>query len=194
MRPSVHDLVRRPAPTTRKLLIGRTLAAIHAAAREVGRALRVIVVDDGSTDATAAMARRGGARACHVHYRQIGRTRNAGARVAAGEILIFVDADTLSSASTLVPTLRALDAGAVGGGASLRLEGEFRGTAGCCWCWSARGMRLGGLAAGCYVFCTPRRVRGGGRIRREVCSPARRSRSAARWHDRAASSSFERPS
>jgi glycosyltransferase involved in cell wall biosynthesis len=137
-----------------ELLIGRTLTAIHAAAREVGESYEVIVVDDGSTDRTAMVAGEGGARVVPVHYRQIGRTRNAGARVAAGEIFVFVDADTLITAPTLRATLAVLDAGAAGGGASLRLEGDIG--------WHGRlllmlvraGMRLGRLAAGCYLFCT----------------------------------------
>ena len=137
-----------------ELLIGRTLAAIHAAVGEVGASYEVIVVDDGSTDATAKVAGEGGARVVPVHYRQIGRTRNAGARVAAGGIFVFVDADTLITASTLRATLAVLDAGAAGGGASLRLEGDIP--------WHGRlllvlvraSMRLGSLAAGCYLFCT----------------------------------------
>jgi glycosyltransferase involved in cell wall biosynthesis len=137
-----------------ELLVGRTLAAIHAAAREAGESYEVIVVDDGSTDQTATLATEGGARVVPVKYRQIGRTRNAGARVAAGEIFVFVDADTLITTSTLRATLAALGAGAAGGGASLRLEGDIP--------WHGRlllvlvraSMRLGRLAAGCYLFCT----------------------------------------
>jgi len=135
-------------------LIGRTLAAIQAAARETAEPCEVIVVDDGSTDRTAKVAGESGARVVSVHYRQIARTRNAGARAAAGEILVFVDADTIITPSTLRATLAALDAGAVGGGASLRLDGRIP--------WHGRlllllvrtGMRLGQLAAGCYLFCT----------------------------------------
>ncbi len=137
-----------------ELLIGRTLAAIHAAAREAGEPYEVIVVDDGSTDGTATIAGQGGARVVPVHFRQIGRARNAGARVAAGGIFVFVDADTLITAVTLRATLAVLGAGAAGGGASLRLEGDIP--------WHGRlllvlirvAMRLGRLAAGCYVFCT----------------------------------------
>lgn len=135
-------------------LIGPTLAAIHAAARGSGEPYEVIVVDDGSTDRTAEVARECGARVVRVECRQIAGTRNAGAREAAGEILIFVDADTVIAPPTLRATLAALAAGAVAGGASLRLDGQIP--------WHGRlllslvraGMRIGRLAAGCYVFCT----------------------------------------
>src|SRR5438046_1201661 len=78
-----------------ELLLGSSLAAIHAAAREAGAQYEVIVVDDASTDGTAQIAESRGARVIPVNYRQIAATRNAGARAAGGEIFVFVDADTL---------------------------------------------------------------------------------------------------
>jgi glycosyltransferase involved in cell wall biosynthesis len=137
-----------------ELLIGPTLAAIHVAARDSGEPYEVIVVDDGSTDRTAEVARESGARVVRVECRQIAGTRNAGAREAAGEILIFVDADTVIAPPTLRATLAALAAGAVAGGASLRLDGQIPWH-GRLLLWLVRaGMRIGRLAAGCYVFCT----------------------------------------
>jgi GT2 family glycosyltransferase len=67
---------------------------------------------------------------------------------------MFVDADTIVTGTTLRAALAALRAGAVAGGASLRLDGRIP--------WHGRvllvavraGMRFGRLAAGCYVFCT----------------------------------------
>ena len=133
-------------------LIATTLAAIAAAARGCGEAWELIVVDDASTDATTAIAEAAGARVIHVDYRQIARTRNAGAKVAGGETLIFVDADTVIDEKVVKATLRALTSGAVGGGASLRFDGRIP--------WHGRmliglvrgGMRAARLAAGCYVF------------------------------------------
>jgi cellulose synthase/poly-beta-1,6-N-acetylglucosamine synthase-like glycosyltransferase len=134
--------------------LGPTLAAIHAAATEIGHAYEVIVVDDASTDGTVDIAWSHAARVVHVSYRQIASTRNAGARAALGETLIFVDADTLVTATTVRASLEALRRGAVGGGATLRLDGRLPWH-GWFLLWCVRvGMRLGRLAAGCYLFCT----------------------------------------
>jgi glycosyltransferase involved in cell wall biosynthesis len=58
------------------LLFGRTLAAIEPAARTVGDPVEVIVVDDASTDCTAAIARAG------VAAENAARSRNREARCA----------------------------------------------------------------------------------------------------------------
>jgi glycosyltransferase involved in cell wall biosynthesis len=135
-------------------LLGRTLSALHAAVRSLAQPYEVIVVDDGSTDRTAAIARTSGAKVVSVHYRHIARTRNAGARAASGDTLIFVDADTLIDQATVTASLEALRRGAVGGGATLRLDGHLPWH-GWLALWLVRaGMRLGRFAAGCYVFCT----------------------------------------
>lgn len=135
-------------------VLGPTLSAIHAAAREQSEPYELVVVDDGSTDRTVDVARAYGAKVISVRYRQIARTRNAGARAASGDTLIFVDADTLVTAATVRATLDALRRGAVGGGAALRLDGRLPWH-GWLMLWSVRiGMRLGRLAAGCYLFCT----------------------------------------
>lgn len=54
----------------------------------------ILVVDDGSTDDTAAMCRRHGARVISHPYRMgNGAAIKTGARAARGEVLIFMDAD-----------------------------------------------------------------------------------------------------
>ena len=74
-----------------------TLDSIRAAADHVrarsGVGIETIVVDNGSTDGTAAVARDRGATVVHEPVRSIGRARNTGARHASGEVLMFVDAD-----------------------------------------------------------------------------------------------------
>ena len=53
----------------------------------------VIVVDDGSTDETAALAHRFGANCINQPNRGPAAARNHGVRVARGEIILFTDAD-----------------------------------------------------------------------------------------------------
>ena len=128
-----------------------TLAAIHEAARAVGEPYEIVVANDDSTDATAQVARDGGARVVDVHKRQIAGTRNAGAAAAKGDWLIFVDADTQVSEAVVRGAVEALRAGAVGGGAAVRFDGGPR------WVhWMTplivlffRSIKW---AAGCFVF------------------------------------------
>jgi glycosyltransferase involved in cell wall biosynthesis len=135
-------------------LLGRTLAALHAAAAGVGVPCDLIVVDDDSTDRTAAIAQAAGARVVAVTHRQIARARNAGARSATGDLFIFVDADTVVDAVTLRATLAAIEGGAVGGGALLRFDGTLPLLARCIAGATRLTMQLSGLAAGAYIFCT----------------------------------------
>ena len=80
--------------------LGPTLAAVQAAtdylAAKNGPTAELIVVDNGSTDCTADIARSHGARVVDEPRRgNVAVARNAGARAATGDILVFVDADTL---------------------------------------------------------------------------------------------------
>ena len=78
-------------------LLGATLDALHAAGKALNEPYELVVADDASTDRTATVAERHGARVVRVAHRQIAATRNSGARAAAGELFIFVDADTIVS-------------------------------------------------------------------------------------------------
>jgi glycosyltransferase involved in cell wall biosynthesis len=133
--------------------LAATLGAIHAAARECRIEYEVVVADDASTDATAAIAAANGARVVHVDHRQIARTRNSGARAAAGDRLIFVDADTLVDAALIAEALAALRAGAVGGGAMPLFDAAAPSWAHRSLTLVAWTMRTLRLAAGCFVFC-----------------------------------------
>jgi glycosyltransferase involved in cell wall biosynthesis len=105
--------------------VGRCVSAIRNGAESLGEPHEIIVVDDASTDATASIARQQGAQVIRVEHRQIAATRNAGARQAHGEILFFVDADTLVNATTIQSALRSVRDGAVGGGCMPQFEGRL---------------------------------------------------------------------
>jgi len=84
-----------------------------------------IVVDDSSTDSTAAVAEGLGARVIRVEHRQIAATRNAGARAAWGDVLFFVDADTLANGPAVQAGVEALRRWAVAGGCLFDLDGPL---------------------------------------------------------------------
>jgi glycosyltransferase involved in cell wall biosynthesis len=119
---------------------------------EVGE---LIVVDNNSTDATAQVADAHGAdRVVFEAVNQIARARNAGAAVACGKYLVFIDADTRVAAPLLKETLAVLESGKhVGGGSIVQFEGAISriGRFGI-GLWE-RISRLSQTAAGSYLFC-----------------------------------------
>jgi glycosyltransferase involved in cell wall biosynthesis len=133
-----------------------TLRAIRHAASSTEEPYEVLVVDDASTDATARIAAEEGAIVVSVAHRQIAGARHAGARAASGDLLVFVDADTIVSDAAVRAALAAVRAGAVGGAAI----GVFDGTVplyarllAASW---IRIARLANLTTGCFLFCTRR--------------------------------------
>ena len=79
--------------------IGRTVQHVERAKGPLQArgdvAVEVVVVDNGSSDATARVAAAAGARVVYEPEGNIARARNVGARAARGEILVFVDADVI---------------------------------------------------------------------------------------------------
>jgi glycosyltransferase involved in cell wall biosynthesis len=135
-------------------LLGRTLVAIHAAARASGESYEIIVADDASTDSTSAIARAHGANVVSVSHRQIAATRNAGARMARGELFFFVDADTVVTPAAVRAAVRAMRGRSVGGGCIFRFDCEIPPYARFLLAFgSAMGRRLR-LVGGCCLFCT----------------------------------------
>ena len=102
-----------------------TLRAIRRAADAAKETYELIVVDDASTDATTEIAQQFGARIVPVNRRQIAAVRNAGARVARGEILFFVDADTRINPALVTAGLQALADGYSGGSARLAVDSHL---------------------------------------------------------------------
>lgn len=135
-------------------LLGRTLAALDDAGRASGLPFEVVVVDDASTDRTAAVAREHGARVVSVNHRQIAATRNAGAREARGDLFIFVDADTVVTADAVRAAVEAMRGGAAGGGCAFRFDGRVPLYGRALAAVAVPLYRVLGLASGCFLFCT----------------------------------------
>lgn len=135
-----------------EILLGATLDALHTAARSVGEDYEIVVVDDSSTDRTADVARAHGARVVRADVHQIAAARNAGARAAYGDLLVFADADTIVHPQVLRDAVEAMRNGAIGGGAGAEFEANAPR-----WAHAAIGLaawilRTAGWAAGCFVF------------------------------------------
>ncbi len=133
-----------------------TLRAIHEAAGAVGQTYEIVVVNDASTDATAEVAEKNGARVVSVNHRQIAATRNSGGRAAKGERIFFVDADTRPNARAVAAGMRRMDKGAVGGGAPVWFDKNEQVPL---YVWilaviSVAGTALAGFAGGAFLFCT----------------------------------------
>ena len=134
--------------------LARTLEAIQRSTAELAISCEIVVVNDASTDDTAEIASRLGARVVEVAHRQIAATRNSGARAAAGERLFFVDADTTVTARAIRAALHALDRGASGGGAWTRLEDDAPAYGVLMfWMFNVAGFVVG-MTGGAFLFCT----------------------------------------
>lgn len=108
-------------------LIERCLRSItdaltaHSASGVTGE---LIVADNNSTDSTACLAKQAGAQVVFEPVNQIGRARNAGAAVATGDWLLFLDADSVLSPELLGDILHVIKSKThVGCGSTLSMPG-----------------------------------------------------------------------
>ena len=145
------------------------LASIREAAEAAAQPFEIIVVDDASTDKTTQIAEASGATVVPVDFRQIAAARNAGAAAARGDILFFVDADTLISSCHVTGALAALKDGCTGGGARVVPEGPVP-----VWgrvfvqIFSAFYFSVFKLGAGAFLFTTRENFRAIGGFDQEV--------------------------
>jgi len=104
--------------------IGDTLESVKQAIKEYqkghGSAVEVIVVNNNSSDRTEDVAHARGAQVVFERRNQISAARNAGARAARGEILVFLDADDHMSPNFLSLVDEAMGSEEyIGGGAGI---------------------------------------------------------------------------
>jgi len=143
-----------PAYNEEKLL-GASLTEIQTAANaflQRGWQFELVVCDNNSTDRTAEIARVAGARVIFEPVNQIGRARNAGAGLAAGDWLVFVDADTHPSENLFADVAREIASGkTLAGGVTIRLDKKLfvAGLVTQIWNYSSRFTRL---MAGSFIF------------------------------------------
>lgn len=144
-----------PAYNEEKLLPG-TLASVFAAV-EVFRTRRwlyeVIVCDNNSNDRTAEIARMHGVRIIFEPINQIGRARNSGASMAAGDWLIFVDADSHPSRELFSDVADAIATGRyLAGGSTVRLDERHFALDMLTSLWNLIS-RVKRWAPGSFIFC-----------------------------------------
>lgn len=136
-------------------LIQQTIESVLEAQAEQHLTGEIIVVDNNSTDDTAAKAKDLGVTVVFEPINQIARARNTGASATNADFLIFLDADSQINSTLLAMTLQALISGRViGGGSIVTLDREIKGSPMHMlnlWNWWSQRI---GAAAGCYFFCT----------------------------------------
>jgi glycosyltransferase involved in cell wall biosynthesis len=130
--------------------IDRLIAAVRGQAPS-GWTVEVVLVDDGSTDDTVAVARWAGARVVELGSRSGGGNpavaRNRGALAATGDPIVFLDADCLPAPGWLGRLLAAHEAGAAVVGGSLDLPPGLSAMARCdyyCGWYHVHSRRPGG--------------------------------------------------
>jgi len=172
-----------PAFNEEKLLAG-CLASARAAAADCGLTdCEVVVCDNNSTDATARIAREAGAKVVFEPVNRISRSRNAGAAAAAGEWLLFIDADSQLSAESLRAMLAAAASGRwVGGGSVIDFDRKPWWGGLMVGLWTALS-RTARWAAGSFVFCRADAFRAVGGFPPDVASGEEifLSRELKRW-------------
>ena len=143
-------------------LIGKTIESVQVSAEKYN--FEIIVADDASDDRTPEIARELGAIVVSCNNRQIGPTRNDGAKVATGDIFIFVDADTIVSEAVVRETVEAIENGAVAGGSFPTFEGKIPLIAKLLTPSLQITFRILRIAAGAYMFCTTESFEKAGRF------------------------------
>lgn len=144
-------------------LLPRLLASIHVAAARYDGQVEVVVADNNSTDNTADVANRAGARVVSVSRRSIAAARNGAAGAATGDVLAFVDADTQVHANTFNVIAEHLADGTSVGGCTGGLPERWSAGIAATLLLAVVPLRLAGVSTG-VVFLTRRAFEGAGRF------------------------------
>ena len=159
-----------PAFNEEKVL-GATLAEIKAAANAFlarGWQFELIVCDNNSTDRTADIARAAGARVIFEPVNQISRARNAGASIATGDWLVFVDADSHPGEKLFADVATQIASGkTLAGGVVVRMDETNLTTQLLTQVWTCIS-RWGKLMAGSFIFVEAAAFRQIGGFSREL--------------------------
>ncbi len=136
-----------------ELYLPQSLLSIQRASAECGCSVEIIVVDNASTDRTAEIACAFGARVVSEPVHNVACVRNAGAATAHGEVLVFVDADTLVPHEFLNRVHQAMtDPQCLGGGADIVHHVRSTVLRAYLSVWRWAGLKLG-MAQGAAQFC-----------------------------------------
>jgi len=144
-----------PAFNEEKLIAAslRTMQEALGSFARRGWETEIVVCDNNSSDATADLARAGGARVVFEPVNQIARARNTGAGAAEGEWFIFVDADSHPTPELFDDVATQIESGrCLAGGCAIRFDGRhFQADCACgLWNWVSRWTKW---AAGAFIFC-----------------------------------------
>jgi glycosyltransferase involved in cell wall biosynthesis len=111
-----------PAHNEEKL-IGKCFESIRAASKPYPGEVEVIVVLNRCADRTEEIALANGAKIAREDAKCMAKIRNAAARLATGEIIVTIDADSTMSPNALAEVDRLLSSGKyIGGGTTIKPE------------------------------------------------------------------------
>jgi glycosyltransferase involved in cell wall biosynthesis len=137
--------------------LGETLASLNRAKafleQEPSYQAEIIVVDNDSDDSTANVARALGATVATEALHNIAKVRNTGARSSNGDVIVFVDADTLVPENLLSRIVEAMsDDNCFGGAVDCDYRPMKAAVRAYLQFWRIIG-RLTGMAQGATQFC-----------------------------------------
>ena len=123
MKPSISVVI--PAFNEAEFIAATYKSVFITATAHYTGHVEIIVVDNNSTDKTGEIASSLGAIVVFEAKNQIARARNAGAKKATGDYLVFVDADTILEGDILDKVSTNLSSGQViGGGGWAELDSK----------------------------------------------------------------------